>query len=170
MKLPRWLHHRLRSWALNVVASRAPDVEIEAPYLQRWHIIPPNPFVSVYLHLIQRSDPGRGMHDHRSANLSVVLEGGYWEITPYKLPGWRKAFANWWDGKSQSVYNPRAKGDVLFRMGHEPHRLLLEDGQAALTLFITGPTYRTWGFYTPTGFVPWREHQEIVDASTPQNV
>jgi hypothetical protein len=42
-------------------------------------------------------------------------------------------------------------GSFTTRLGRAPHRLLL-DTPDSLTLFITGPKIRKWGFYTPTGW------------------
>ena len=158
MKLPQWLHTRLIQWAMNFAARKAPDMEIGTDYLKRWFVIPPNRFLSVYVHLITASDPGRGVHDHRSANVSIVLSGQYDEVTPLHWPSTDSMFRLWWDGAQFSVCSTKRAGDITFRWGSTPHRLLVEPGQNALTIFITGPTYRKWGFWTKTGWVPWDEH------------
>ena len=43
-------------------------------------------------------------------------------------------------------------GSFTTRLGRAPHRLVLHTPDS-LTLFITGPKIRKWGFYTPTGWV-----------------
>lgn len=158
MTLPEWIRKRLVQWAMNFAARKAPDMEIGTDYLKRWFVIPPNPLLSVYIHVISSSDPGRGMHDHRSANLSIVLSGKYDEVTPEKWARVADLCPLWWDGHEFSEHRTKYGGDITFRWGSTPHRLLLEPGQKALTLFITGPTYRKWGFWTKTGWVPWDEY------------
>lgn len=142
--------------------DRAPDFVISPdgrePYLFRWHVIPRNKEANVYFHMQVRSDPERPLHDHPWDNTSVILSGGYDELTdagfgpnciPY--PAMRKL----------------RKGDVCHRVAEEAHRLLLPaDFTYTLTLFSTGPVRREWGFYFPNR---WRSSKEVI-VDTPEGV
>lgn len=124
---------------------RAPDFVIgphDAPYLRRWWIIPRNRWFNVYLHQILKSDDDRALHDHPWINISILLAGSYREITP------RGEFI-------------RRRGSVVFRRSVSAHRLVIEEGGHAWSLFITGPRIREWGFHCPKG---WRLWTEFVDA------
>lgn len=125
-------------WAESIMNSRRPDFVIGDDYLRRWWVIPRNPFANVYLHQINRSDDDRALHDHPWANVSVLLKGGYREHLP--------------DGEAIE----RKAGDVVQRQATDLHRLELIDGQPAVSLFITGPKVRDWGFACPNGWVPWQ--------------
>ena len=110
--------------------------------MDRWHILKTRWF-SVYLHVIKRSDDDRALHDYPSWNLSLLLSGGYTEITSH-------------DG---SVYLDRTVGDVVFRSAVTPHRLVVSDSYGAVTLWLRGPKIREWGFWPDMGqrWVPWFE-------------
>lgn len=111
----------------------------ERPYLFRWYVIPRNPWFNIYLHKIVRSDDDRALHDHPWWNVSIILRGGYVEVTPKK----------WiW----------RVRGAVIFRAARTLHRLVLTDSfPECWTLFITGPRIRDWGFACPKGWVHWKD-------------
>lgn len=78
------------------------------------------------------------LHDHPWDFLSVIMSGRYIERTP--------------DGEQEW-----GAGSVLARRAEDLHRLTLPDGPV-WTLVVTGATRRRWGFDTPAGWVPWREH------------
>jgi hypothetical protein len=130
--------------------KRPPDFVIgpaEHPYLLRWWIIPRNRFFNIYLHKMLRDDDDRALHDHPWLNLSIILRGGYKEITRGKDGG--------------LVAKIRRAGAFVLRMPTCAHRLeliRLRGGyNYSWSLFITGPVVRTWGFHCPKGWVPWRE-------------
>lgn len=135
--------------------KRKPDFIIgspDHPYMLRWWIIPRNRFFNIYLHKILRDDDDRALHDHPWWNVSIVLRGGYREITP-------------------TGSKMRRPGSVVFRRATAIHRLELPVINATISycwsLFITGRRVRTWGFHCPKGFVPWHE---FVDESDHGNV
>lgn len=115
------------------------------PYLLRWYILPRNPLLNIYLHQFLRDDDDRALHDHPWASLSILLAGTYREITP---------------GGSRQVW----PGAVIFRRATHAHRIELPGGKPAWTLFLTGPSVRTWGFHCPRGWISWRE---FVKADSP---
>jgi len=133
---------------------RPPDFIIggkDNPYILRWWIIPRNRFFNIYLHHILRSDDERALHDHPWWNLSIVLKGGYEEVTPHKTL-WRRP------------------GSVVLRKATATHRLVLpiRGGgiRFAWTLFITGPKIRDWGFHCPQGWVPWQRFVSKTDTGS----
>ena len=124
----------------------APDGE---PYLYRWHVIPKNDLVNIYLHLQVSSDSDRGCHDHPWDNTSVILAGGYEEETYSRCgPVWVKA-----------AVIKRNPGDVIRRSAEEPHRLALSEPYS-LSLFVTGPVRRDWGFWIGG---QWQRADRIVE-------
>ncbi|UZW54022.1 hypothetical protein NUH86_10795 [Sphingobium sp. JS3065] len=130
----------MMGWA-RAAMVRKPDFVIGepvAPYLRRWWIIPRNEQMNVYLHEILRDDDDRALHDHPWANTSYVIEGCYREITP----------------EGSFIREP---GDVVMRQATDMHRLELIDGEPCISLFMTGPKVREWGFACPKGWVHWRD-------------
>ena len=121
--------------------SRAPDFVIgpaDAPYLRRWWIIPRNEGCNVYLHEILRSDEDRALHDHPWPNTSMLLHGRYIEHTAAGV-------------------EMREAGWVGSREATDAHRLEILPGEKAISLFITGPKIREWGFLCPQGWRHWRD-------------
>lgn len=127
----------MQAWAESAM-TRAPDFVIGDDYLRRWWMVPRNEGCNIYLHEIRRSDDDRALHDHPWANTSFLLRGGYIEHTPAG-PFIRRA------------------GDVVTREAETLHRLEVIPGQSAVSLFITGPKVREWGFACPQGWVHWRD-------------
>jgi len=128
----------LREWALWITLARDPDFIIGDNYLRRWWVIPRNPFANVYLHEFRRSDDDRALHDHPWNSTSVILQGRYIEHTP----------------EGPIV---RDEASVTSREAAALHRVELFPGETALTLFLTGPIMREWGFQCPQGWRHWRE-------------
>lgn len=118
--------------------------EPDRPYLLRWFVIPRNHFFNIYLHRIIRSDDDRALHDHPWVNCSILLSGHYFE---------HRILAG---GVETSTR--REGGAVVFRLPGAAHRLEVTPGTPAVSLFITGPRVRQWGFHCPqAGWVHWRE-------------
>lgn len=132
----------VQEWAFDYIAAHpVPDFHIgpdDDHQLQRWFVLPRNPFNNVYLHRFLRSDDDRAKHDHPWDNRSWILIGECHEHLQ--------------DG---SIAH-RREGDVVERRAIEAHRIELIGGPCT-TLFFTGPIIRSWGFYCPRGWVPWRE-------------
>jgi hypothetical protein len=62
-------------------------------------------------------------------------------------------------GISEAVRNP---GDVVIRGADVRHAIRsVEPG--TISLFITGPKVREWGFWLDDGFVPWRDYRAAKD-------
>ncbi len=142
-----WSLEDMRDWAHRQTV-RKPDVLIgpkETPYMRRWWMIPRNQGGQVYLHEILRSDDDRALHDHPWDSTSYVLEGGYVE----HLPGGDQVW--------------RGPGSIVQRRAEDLHRLEIIDGNPALSLFITGPKVREWGFQCGERWVHWREYTSPLD-------
>lgn len=116
-------------------------------YLKRLRIIQ-TPWFGVYLHWIYLPDRDRDPHDHPWPFVSMTLKGGYVEeITdPTK-------------GEIWSNSNPQFTGHTMPM--HLAHRIRHLD-PGTVTLVLVGARKRTWGFWTPEGFVPWHNY---VDAN-----
>lgn len=124
------------------VTRRKPDFVIgdpSRPYMRRWWVIPRNPIFNIYLHNILRDDDDRALHDHPWLNLSIVLAGGYFDVTADRGGHLHKKWV--------------APGSIKFRSPWTAHRLVAPS--PAWSLFITGPKMRVWGFFCPKGWVPW---------------
>jgi hypothetical protein len=128
------------------MASRPPDVIIggdkNPPYIRRWWVIPRNRFFNIYIHEVQQDDDDRALHDHPWINMSYVVEGGYNEVTFKGV-------------------KPLYEGQVRFRCPSSAHRLELINGKRTITVFITGPRIRKWGFHTSMGWVSWEDFVDI---------
>ena len=134
----------LQAWAATVM-ERAPDYVIGDDYLRRWWIVPRNPLMNVYLHEILHSDDDRALHDHPWANQTLVIDGGYQEVTP-------------------AGDHTRTVGEIIYREATDLHRLVVPAGGRAVTLFITGPVVREWGFACPQGWRHWRDFVDERDS------
>jgi hypothetical protein len=147
MKLPALLLRPLRRWADRTRERRLPDFVIGGladPYMLRWWVIPRNRFFNIYLHEVIRSDDDRALHDHPWVNGSVLIDDRYVEHVI--------------DAGGIHRRTIRRAGDVKLRLARAAHRLELVGGERVVTLFITGPRVRSWGFHCPkSGWVHWQE-------------
>lgn len=137
----------MRAWAMDLMLDREPDFiigEAANPYMRRWWVIPRNEMSNVYLHEILRDDDDRALHDHPWANTSILLSGSYIEHTP------EGSFV-------------REAGSIVHRQATDSHRLEVERGSRVVSLFITGPKVRDWGFHCPKGWVAWQDFTSPLD-------
>ncbi|WP_196801923.1 hypothetical protein [Thioalkalivibrio sp. ALE19] len=133
---PGWLTRRLERWARRYMERRPPDFVIGDDYLLRWYVIPRNRLCNIYLHCVQKSDEDRALHDHPWASFSWILSGTYREHMPH----------------GTRLMTP---GRRAFRRSSAPHRLEAVDAPV-ISLFLTGPKVREWGFHCPQGWRHWR--------------
>lgn len=150
--LTRYIAKRLKNWADGVYCDRTPDLIIEDQhgddYLLRWYIIPRNPVFNIYLHRFHRSDDDRAMHDHPWWSASIMLsDHGCTEL--YSSP----------DRRNVVLVRDVFFGDVVFRSAKHTHSIILKCPELpTMTLFVTGPRFRVWGFWCENDrFVPWTE-------------
>lgn len=141
MQLPKPLLTPFKALARHV-ARRQPDRCIGTNYLQRWYVIPRNPILNIYLHRFLGDDPGRSPHDHPWWSVSVAICGTMHERT----------FTQ--GGKIRRI----EAGMVILRTPRHAHQLFVASSNPyPMTLFVTGPRIRNWGFWTPRGWVPHNE-------------
>lgn len=95
-------------------------------------------FVAIRLHHILRGDHDRHKHNHPTANVSVVLRGGYWECMP---------------GPDGDVVKWRGPGSIVFRRASSLHKLEMPVETTTWSLFIIFRKTQGWGF-----LVPWKEY------------
>lgn len=137
---------------LEMLLSRQPHQIInnsQHPYLQRWYLVPRNRRLNIYLHRFVASDDPVGLHDHPWWFASLILHGHYTEITA-------------------TGTTVRRRGSIGVRRATHRHRVCLpRDAHGhetpCLTIIVTGPHIREWGFWCPRTprqperFIPWRD-------------
>lgn len=133
---------------------RPPDLTIgprDNPQTYRWHLWLPAWIYArgfrLNLHRWMRSDDDRALHDHRGDSLSIILWGGYWEVTSHR---WERRIQRRW-------YGP---GSFIRRKAEQPHRIVLDDLHGAVwTLWLRWPFRREWGFWCPKG---WKHYGDYI--------
>lgn len=168
--LPPFVTQKLLLWHIAKTSARKQDVRIPgtpgiAAYMLRWWLIARNAFFNIYLHNVLRSDDDLALHDHPWWNFSIVLDGGYFEHTiaaggihhfKWFGPGmmqfrWHGAGAHRLQLATrtrQIGFTPgesRVTGDGLVVIDQDPVFGRVE--LPAITIFITGPVLRRWGFH-----------------------
>lgn len=133
------------------------------PILLRYFVIPRNRFLNVYLHCFLKSDDDRGLHDHRMANISVVLQGHYFEqrFVTKPVPGEPLPMTK------QFLVMPMRP---CFRRAATPHQVILNQlfGKrvGVWSLFIGFPHIRNWGFWQSiNGMACWMPHECVLTES-----
>jgi hypothetical protein len=142
--------NRLARWFAHRVMRRPPDKVIGYDYLSRWHIWQSR-WRSLYLHVYSGDDDPRALHDHPWWSVSYTVHGSYQEII-----------------KGEAVPRVVVAGQWRLRSPRLAHRIkLFYSGDHPITLFLTGPRVREWGFHCPQGWRPW---YEFVDDGDPGQV
>jgi len=121
------------------------------------------------LHYILRSDHDRHLHNHPWWYVSIILSGGYWEVTEANNEWIKKYVTDLTNDRY--VYDPEnifrdgntwykkkwyGPGSILFRKAAHVHRLRIQPERRAWTLFLCGKKTAEWGFITEKGFIPWK--------------
>lgn len=130
------------------------------PFFQRWYILRSpsggKPSPNLYVHHFLRSDMEEP-HCHPWANTSYVLKGAIEEDY------WPSAASCLFEDAPVRLVTPA--GAARARPASAVHRIVaVEPG--TISLFVTGPKVRDWGFYTDQGFIPhhefraWKQKQE----------
>jgi len=97
----------------------------ECPYLRRWVLL--TPWFSVRLHRWEASDDVRYFHDHPWWYAVFVLRGSYLDASPKGLDVVRA-------------------GSFRYRSAEHRHSVVVLV-RGTLTLLVTGPAERRWGFW-----------------------
>ena len=115
-----------------IITGRPINNTETVPYLKRYFLFRSN-FLNIYLHRFLRSDADE-LHDHPWNFATYVVEGEYKEHTFYGV-------------------NHRKEGSLAIRKATDFHRVevdkdrpLGEVNNSPLTLFISGPRKKEWGF------------------------
>lgn len=123
-------------------------------YLERYHLLRLPFSCHIYLHRFVASDPGRALHNHpwRSA-LSLVLSGQYDET---RLGSSKQNY--------KLIKRHICAGRLNYISGKIYHRINLDPGQEAWTLFIHTASHRFWGFLnTDSRQFSYSDHNQLVN-------
>jgi len=126
------------------------DRENIEPYMYRYYLLFKDkvneqenakdiPF-NIMLHKICLSDPD-DLHDHPWWYATLILKGGYWEITP--------------DGRFW-----RGPGHFRLSAPESLHRIEIPKGNFSWSLFLRGTKIREWGFICDNQWVHHRQYLE----------
>lgn len=167
MKLiPNWLL-RLVAGPIIRRALRTPYFHLQnsdgTPYMDRFWLFRREPVehdvtegeryvYAARVHHIRSSDEGRVFHDHPWPFITIILRGGYFELTP--VDSFSLDFQKRW----------HPAGSILFRRAEDWHRLLIDTeraGDETWTLFITLSKKQTWGFRVRGKKIPWRAYLSL---------
>lgn len=119
-------------WLTNKLPARAINGDEGERYLERYFLFD---FLGVkaYIHRFVASDPDRGLHDHPwDRSVSLVLAGGYREVRRTIKSGARCRQIDPWR--------------LNYIRGNDFHRIVLDPGEEAWTLFMHGARTKGWGF------------------------
>lgn len=141
-------------------------------YLDRWGIEWKR-LGGIFLHKMEAPDPGVDLHDHPWTFLSLILWGGYTEerIETRLAPNAAQVAETWKQVQPRGTW-ASTRGDTVHRNRlslrvmrlDECHRITWLNRPTSWSLVIHGPNRRTWGFYLPAGYMPWREYEATVRA------
>lgn len=144
------------------------ECEGDAPMLERFTLVR-TPWGSLRLHHFVRGDDDRATHDHPWSYLTFVLAGGYVEIRPSRSV---RALVSIGSALSTSrlieatLERFRVRpGMLLYRPAWWIHRIELAPGRDAWTLIWMSKKSREWGFFTPTGWLHWRQYYRVAGCS-----
>lgn len=122
------------------------------PYLERYHLLRLPFGIHLYLHRFVASDPGRALHNHPwHTALSLVLSGAYHET---RL-----------QGRGDTTLRKRRiqAGHINWISGRIFHRIDLQPGEEAWSLFIHSASERSWGFLdTRERCFSYSDHQTVL--------
>ena len=122
-------------------------------YMHRW--IAQTPWFTLRVHHILRSDESRALHDHPWDFVSLLVSGGYTEITE-RIERFETDEGPIW---KPVVYETRwPRWSLVMHEAEDAHRLVIDE--PVWTLVLTGPKVRRWGFWIPAkGWTYWRDAQ-----------
>lgn len=83
---------------------------------------------SIRIHRFTQSDDDRAFHDHPWGFVTLVLSGGYWDVTKDGRE---------WVGPGRFRFRP---------LGHT-HTVELKDGKPCWSIVLAGRYQHRWGFY-----------------------
>lgn len=114
-------------------------------YLTRYRLMQ-TPWFAIYVHRFDGPDSRPTLHDHPWPFLSLVLRGGYQEVTSYTLPL----------GHAVTRWNRKRTSDL--------HYILRLHRTPTWTLMVVGRRQRTWGYLDRDGtWTPYNEHPHAAE-------
>lgn len=129
------------------------------PFLERWGICHDR-IGGFYIHRIAAPDPGKDLHDHPWAFVSIVLTGSYTErLCKIDHASAVAAMAELWpDSCREGHRRHRSWLSIAAVPLDTAHRIIKVSDRPTWTLVLRGPTRRIWNFYPPSGQVAWTEY------------
>lgn len=115
--------------------------DVESAYILRLHVFK-TPFCAVCLHWIRKADRDPWLHDHPVSFLSLILRGSYAELR----------------AKNGDVEHRVRKWFNVIRANRVDRHRIIFCRKNTLTLCFMGPKVQEWGFYTPGGWIGWKEY------------
>jgi hypothetical protein len=100
-------------------------------------------WIGFFVHKFLRDDHDRALHDHPWSFISIILKGGYYEVTEEKIS---------WKGP----------GSILYRPAAWRHRVVLLDGIPSWSFIIRLKRTRDWGFWPDGKWCLWRKYNWIL--------
>lgn len=138
------------------------DLARTAPYLIRWSLALPFGW-SLKLHQIVRADDDRCVHDHPWWFIRIILWGGYTETIRRKVTAPQLFDGHHFERHHRKPWRPWAPWRIYYCPSDFAHRIeKLTNGRSSWTLVLCGPNSGRWGFFTKTGWMPWRSFVNAV--------
>jgi hypothetical protein len=113
------------------------------------------PWFSVKLHWIHKADPDRDLHDHPWSFASLILRGWYKELVCRKPDARGEIVAQGLDLKRFRDEGLCVEERLVRWFNHKDTRgahRILEVSPKLITLVVTGPKTKEWGFYDEDTF------------------
>src|SRR6185312_1914412 len=123
---------------------RIPTEKNTPVLLHRWIIFRCKWF-GIFLHKFCRSDYKQSLHCHPWTFISIILKGGYNEVTETTAPG---------IGEKYELITP---GRILYRPAEWRHRVELINEQPSWSIILVGQRKRKWGFWPNGKWCFWRK-------------
>lgn len=135
------------------------------------------------LHIFYRSDEGKCLHDHRWPFITMILWGGYWEVTEkiisYRVGEFVKGKGFKTTEKLERVMRWKWPTAIMFRRAEHRHMVKLKthivrrkkmyggmpctdytaEPRRCWTLLWRGKGVRPWGFWIGDKFVHWMRYK-----------
>jgi hypothetical protein len=172
---------KLPAFAIDWLINRAKKTPFDhlTGYMNRYWVLNPkgklSRFGTARIHEILRSDADRHLHDHPWSYTTIILKGGYTEVTHWETMEQAEQWARKERRQGGMFFNSEMgrfelrlmyeAGCVLHRKAGFPHRLVVSEGESATTLFMMGNYQNKWGFYTPEGKIYWRDYLDEQDVT-----
>lgn len=127
----------------------------ERPNLLRWYLIPRNRWFNIYLHCFLRDDDDRALHDHPWPSLSLSL-GCPRSHEPHTIDALAELGEVYRARDGSERLRWIGAGALVWRGPTFAHRMIVPS-PGTLTIFVTGPVMREWGFHCPQGWRHWKD-------------